>query len=41
MFCQYVWLASMVYVMCAALRVPDNVSGADNLIDDKYQPTGK
>jgi hypothetical protein len=41
MFCQYVWLASMVYVVCAALRVPDNMSGADNLIDDKCQPRGK
>jgi hypothetical protein len=28
--CQYIWLASMVYVLYAALRAPDNVSAADN-----------
>ena len=32
MFCQYVWLASMVYLVFAALRAPDDVSGADNAI---------
>ena len=41
MVCQYVWLASMVYVVYAALCVPENVSGADNLINDKHQPTGQ
>jgi hypothetical protein len=32
MFCQYVWLASMVYVVYAALRIPSGASAADNPI---------
>ena len=30
--CQYLWLASMVYVVYAALRVSDDVSAADSAI---------
>ena len=32
MFCQYIWVASMVYLVYAALRAPDDASGADNAI---------
>ncbi len=32
MLCQYIWLASMAYVVYAALRIPDEASAANNRI---------